>query len=60
MLIRSFSTVSDEQFLVFADDIRPFTEQMTKIEVAPWIEDYVVDMEELYTEVVVEKLHNKP
>ena len=33
---------------------------MTKIEVAPWIEDYVVDMKELYTEVVVEKLHNKP
>ena len=33
---------------------------MTKIEVAPWIEDYVVDMEELYTEVVVEQLHNKP
>ena len=33
---------------------------MTKIEVAPWIEDYVVDMEELYTEVVLEKIHNKP
>ena len=31
-----------------------------KIEVAPWIRDYVVDMEDLYTEVVLEKLDYKP
>ena len=35
--------------------IRPFTEQAMKIEVAPWIKDYVVDMDELYTELTLEK-----
>ena len=32
-----------------------------KIEVAPWIRDYVVDMEELYTELKLDKnWNNKP
>ena len=31
-----------------------------KIEVAPWIKDYVVDMEDLYTELALEKTKNKP
>ena len=31
-----------------------------KIEVAPWIRDYVVDMDDLYTELTLEKLKNKP
>ena len=30
-----------------------------KIEVAPWIEDYVVNMEELYTELRLEKIDYK-
>ena len=31
-----------------------------KIEVAPWIREYVVDMEELYSELTLEKIQNKP
>ena len=31
-----------------------------KIEVAPWIRDYVTNMEELYCELVLEKLNNRP
>ena len=31
-----------------------------KIEVAPWIEDYMVDMADLFTELELEKIHNKP
>ena len=31
-----------------------------KIEVAPWIRDYVVEMQELYCELIVEKLACKP
>ena len=31
-----------------------------KIEVAPWIQDYVVDMDDLFTELQLEKIHNKP
>ena len=43
--------------MALAERIRPFTEQAMKIEVAPWIQDYVVDMEELYTELTLEKVH---
>ena len=43
--------------MALAEKIRPFTEQAMKIEVAPWIQDYVVDMEELYTELTLEKVH---
>ena len=45
--------------MAIAEKIRPFTEQAMKIEVAPWIQDYVVDMEELYTELALEKVHCK-
>ncbi len=31
-----------------------------KIEVAPWIRDYVADMDDLYCELTLEKLRNKP
>ena len=31
-----------------------------KIEVAPWIKDYEVDMADLFTELELEKIHNKP
>ena len=49
-----------EELVCIADKIRPYVEQAMKIEVAPWIRDYVVNMENLYTEVVLEKLDYKP
>ena len=49
-----------EELVCIADKIRPNVEQAMKIEVAPWIRDYVVNMENLYTEVVLEKLDYKP
>ena len=42
------------------EDLREYTADAMKIEAAPWIRDYVVDMEELYTELSLEKIHNKP
>ena len=45
--------------MALAEEIRPFTEQAMKIEVAPWIKDYVVDMDELYTELSLEKINNE-
>ena len=30
-----------------------------KIEVAPWISDYVTDMEDLYCELILEKINKK-
>ena len=52
--------VTLEALLDIADAIRPYMELAMKIEVAPWIKEYVVNMEDLYTELILEKLNNKP
>ena len=52
--------VTLDQLISIAEQIRHHMERAMKIEVAPWIRDYVVDMEDLYTEVVLEKLDYKP
>ena len=49
-----------EELRNIADAIRPYMERAMKIEVAPWIKDYVVNMENLYTELVLEKVNNMP
>ncbi len=54
-----FVAVTEDEFLRLAQEIRPFTEQRTRIEVAPWIQDYVVDMDELYSELIVETMTSK-
>ena len=48
-----------EDFLNFASIIRPHTADAMKIEVAPWIRDYVADMDELYTKLILAKIKNK-
>ena len=48
------SEVTEEDFLTLAESLRPWTEQAMKIEVAPWIKEYVTDMDNLYTELTVE------
>ena len=45
--------------LNLAEDLRPHTAKRMKMEPVPWIEDRVVDMEELYTELSVEKIDEK-
>ena len=42
-----------------AEDLRPYMARSMKMEPAPWIRDYVVDMEELYTELTLEKINHK-
>ena len=44
---------------MLADKLRPWTEKAMKIEVAPWIKEYVVDMDELYTELSLERAEYK-
>ena len=56
----SFTSVSKAEFLTLAENLRPYTEQAMKIEPAPWIRDYVVDMEALYTEVNLERTEYGP
>ena len=52
-------SVTLDELQTIADSLRPYTANAMKIEVAPWIKEYVVDMEELYTELTLEKIHNK-
>ena len=52
--------VTEEEFLTLADELRPYTEKAMKIEPAPWIKDYLVDMDDLYSELTLEKIDNKP
>ena len=55
-----FILVTEEEFLTLAENLRPWTERAMKIEVAPWIRDYVVDMQHLYCELILEKLEYMP
>ena len=43
-----------------AEKLRPWTQRAMKIEVAPWIRDYVTEMQELYCELLLEKVAYKP
>ena len=47
--------IVEKEFVAQVDHLRPWTEKAMKIEVAPWIREYVVDMNELYTELTLEK-----
>ena len=49
-----------DELQAIADQLRPYTAEAMKIEVAPWIRDYVVDVDDLYAELSLEKIHNKP
>ena len=51
--------MTEEELLTLAEELRPYTEKAMKIEPAPWIKDYLVDMEELYTELTLEKVDEK-
>ena len=52
-------SVTWEEFLTVSEKLRPWTEQAMKIEVAPWIKDYVANMDELYTNLIIEKIKNR-
>ena len=52
--------MTEEELLGLVEALRPYMKRDMKVEVAPWIKEYVSEMEDLYTELVLEKLHNKP
>ena len=59
--IRPHASFPEEEFLSLGDDLRPFTERAMKIEVAPWIQGYEINMEDLYTELTItEEIKYKP
>ena len=55
-----YFTVTISDLVQLAEEFRPYTAQMMKMEPAPWIRDYVVDMDDLYTELTLEKIDNSP
>ena len=57
-LYRLIIVVTSSELESVAESIRPHTKQAMKMEVAPWIKDYVVDTEELYTEVELEEIRS--
>ena len=48
--------VTEKDLNDLAEEIRPYTAEAMKIDMAPWIKGYITDMDELYTELSLEKL----
>ena len=51
--------IVEEEFLSIAEKFKPFTEEKMKIEPFPWFEGYLINMDELYTELTLEKVEMK-
>ena len=51
--------VIEWQFKRLATKLKGPTKRRMKIEVAPWIQDYVTDMDDLYTDLTLEKIDDK-
>ena len=49
---------SEAEFLHIAESLKPFTEDRMKLEPFPWVQGYLINMDELYTELTLETLNN--
>ena len=45
--------------LALAEELKADVQDKMKIEMAPWLKGYAADMDELYTELTLEKIDNK-
>ena len=52
--------IVEDELLTLAEDLKPDIQQRMKIEMAPWVKGYTVDMDKLYTELTLEKIENEP
>ena len=50
---------TEAEFLTIAEKLKPHVERRMKIEPFPWLWDYYVDMNKLYTELILEKIENE-
>ena len=46
------------EFLTLIEKMKPHTMRRMKIEPFPWLRDYFVDMNKLYTELILEEIEN--
>ena len=51
--------IAEAEFLSIAEKLKPFTEEKMKIQPFPWFEGYLIDMDELFTELTLEKIEKK-
>ena len=51
--------VSEDDLEDIAEGLRECTEEAMRIEIAPWLEGYTVKMEDLYTELTIEKVEKQ-
>ena len=58
-MIKAFTCLSEKEMLALADELKPDVQERMKIEMAPWVKGYAVDMDELYTELTLELTENK-
>ena len=55
----SFNYLFEEsEFLDIMKNMKPYVEERMKMEPFPWLPEYFVDMDELYTELTLEKIEN--
>ena len=52
-------SIVEEEFLSIAEALKPFAKQKMKIEPFPWFEGHLINMDELYTELTLEKVERK-
>ena len=57
-LMTSINCVVDDELMTLAEELRPFIEATVKMEMAPWVNAYTVDMDKLYTESKLEMIEN--
>ena len=51
--------MTEAEFLDIAEKLKPHVERRMKIEPFPWLRDYYVDMNKLYTELTLERIENE-
>ena len=59
-MVKAFTSLPEKEMLALVDELKPDIQERMKIEMAPWVKGYTVDMDELYTELTLEKIDNKP
>ena len=59
MLFNVNFCIVETEFLSIAERLKPFAEEKMKIEPFPWFEGYLINMDELYTELILEKVEQK-
>ena len=50
--------IVETEFLLIAEKLKPHVKRRMKIEPFPWLRDYYIDMNKLYTELTLERIKN--